>query len=157
MDIFYTNSNNFEGKNNYYKGHFAARAIIEYCAKNIYNIENPELEIVNNKPKFKYSDINFSISHSGEIAAVCFDKNPVGFDIEKIKNRNYKSIAKRMNFSLEEDSLEAFYKCWTQYEAAFKLQNEVKYRFSEKLSANYVFSIASIQKINPESIQELFL
>lgn len=156
MDIFYTDLKNFNGENRYKKGHLAGRQIIKYCAENIYNIKDSEIEIINKKPQFKYSDIKFSISHSGEYAAVCFDKNEVGFDIEHITERDYTEIAKRMNFKLEENSLTAFYKCWTEYEAAYKLQREVKYRFCNKLNENYMFYIASENEFKLERIQELF-
>ena len=156
MDIFYTDLTKFDGKNDYYKGHNAGREIVKYCAKNIYHIENPEIEIVDGKPKFKFSKLQFSISHSGTIAAVCFDINPVGFDIERIVKRDYKSIAKRLNFKMENDSLEAFYKSWTQYEAAYKLHNEVIYRFNDKILNEYVFSIASSNSFKLERIKELF-
>lgn len=156
MDIFYTNIKSFKSENRYKRGHLAARRIIEYCAENFYNIENAEIEIIHNKPKFRYSDIQFSISHSKELAAVCFDKNPVGFDLEYMAERGYKEIVKRMNFKLEENSLSAFYKCWTEYEAAYKLQNEVKYRFCNKLDENYMFFIASGNEFKLEKVQELF-
>ena len=157
MDLFYTNINQFTGENRYKRGHIAGRRIIEYCAQNIYDIKNPEIEIVNSKPKFKYSDIQFSISHSGEYAAVCFDKKPVGFDLEHIIERDYREIAKRMKFNLEEDSLKGFYKCWTEFEAAYKLQSEVKYRFCDKLNENYIFTITSENIFALDKIQELFL
>lgn len=157
MDIYYTDLTKFEGKNDYYKGHNAAREIIKYCAKNIYNIENSALEIIDGKPQFKYAELQFSISHSGEIAAVCFDKNPVGFDIERIVKRNYTSIVERLNFKLEKDTLEEFYKCWTQYEAAYKLHDEVIHRFNGKISENYEFSIASKNSFQLEKVEELFL
>lgn len=156
MDLFYTNVNNFDIEKKHKRGHIAARRIIEYCAKNFYNIENPELEIVDEKPQFKYSTLQFSISHSGEYAAVCFDKNPVGFDIERIRNRDYKLIAQRMQFELKENSLLEFYRCWTEYEATFKLHNEVKYRFCDTLNDNYVFFIASNNEFKLERFQELF-
>lgn len=157
MDLFYIKICNFKAENRYRKGHNAGRYVLEYCAENIYHIQNPEIELINKKPSFKNSSLQFSISHSGEYAAVCFDKNPVGFDMEQITKRDYKEIAKRMKFELEEDSLYAFYRCWTEYEAAYKLHGEVKYRFSDNLNENYIFSIASGNKFKLEKIQELFL
>lgn len=156
MDLFYTNINQFTEENRYKRGHIAGRQIIKYCAENIYNIKNPTIEIVNKKPKFKYSDIQFSISHSGEYAAVCFDNNPLGFDLEHIIDRDYKLITKRMNFILEEDSLVGFYKRWTEFEAAYKLQSEVKYRFSNMLNENYIFTITSGNNFKLDKVKELF-
>ncbi len=135
--------------------HEAGRYILEYAAKNFYDIKNTELEIINKKPEFKYSGIKFNISHSKDIAAVCFDKNPVGFDIEKILPLDYKAIAKRMNFKLKEESLEEFYKFWTMYEAKLKLQNNVNHCISQKLNKEYIFSVVSIEYFNIDRIEEI--
>lgn len=145
MDIFYLflDKSNFKNEKKYFREHFAGRFIVEYAAKNYFQIKNSEIEIINNKPQFKYSDIKFSISHSNNVAAVCFDKNPVGFDIEFIKQRNYISIAERMKFNLNENSLEEFYKCWTKYEAEYKLQIEAKSFYSGIFIPHYAFSVAS--------------
>ncbi len=152
MELFYLNINdfNFKADTEHSLQHLAGRHILEYAAKNFYNIENTEIEIINKKPKFKYSDIQFSISHSKNIAAVCFDKSPVGFDIEQIKPRDYTAIAKRMKFNLENNSLEAFYTQWTLFEAKYKLQQEAKSVFSMKFLDTYIISFASCQQINIE-------
>lgn len=145
MNLFYLNIDNFSFKSasKYEREHNAGRYVLNYAAKNFYNIKNTELEIINEKPKFRYSDINFSISHSKNIAAVCFDKSPVGFDIEIIKPRDYIAIAERMNFKLENNLLEEFYKEWTLFEAKYKLQQEAKSVFSMQFLDNYMISIAS--------------
>lgn len=156
MDLFYTYINNFSGKDKNEKQHIAGRYIVEYAAKNIYKIENSEIEIINKKPAFKHSDIKFSISHSGNIAAVCFDINPVGFDIEQITIRDFVKIAKRMNFKLKNNSPEEFYSCWTKYEAAIKLNQKVNYSLSKKFKDNYIISIASSVKFNEDiNIKEI--
>lgn len=146
MDLFYTYINEFSGKNKKEKQHNAGRFIVEYAAKFIYKIENSEIEIINKKPKFKYSDINFSISHSNNIAAVCFDKYPLGFDIEFMKQRDYKSIAQRMHFKTEENTLKEFYKNWTLYEAEVKLQNKLTSYKSELFLDNYIYTITSSER-----------
>ena len=140
MDLFYCSCLNCEGKNLNEKQHNAGRYIIKLAAKSVYNIINPEIEVINNKPRFKFSDINFSISHSNEIAAVCFDKKPIGFDIEQIKQRDFQAIAERMNFSLKENTLEEFYKQWTLYEAEYKLQQETKSSYTFKFIDKYIIS-----------------
>ncbi len=157
MDIFYLdidlfiNSGIIQGKTKYEKEHNAGLYIIEYASKNFFNILNNEIEIVNKKPRFKYSDMHFSISHSHNIAAVCFDKNDTGFDIEFIKNRNWQKISERMNFNLQKNSIEEFYKCWTRYEAEFKLQKKAKNTLT-LIKGNYAISIASENEleIKPE-------
>ncbi len=150
MDLFYLNIDdfNFNADSKHSLEHIAGRYVLDYAAKNFYNIKNTKLEIINNKPKFKYSDINFSISHSKNIAAVCFDDNPVGFDIEQIKPRDYNAIALRMKFNLEKNTLEEFYKQWTIFEAKYKLQAEAKSIYSIPFLDNYVISIASCENID---------
>ncbi len=155
MDIFYLyiddyiNAGIINGGTKHEKEHNAGLYIVEYAAKKYFHIENSEIEVINNKPEFKFADVHFSISHSHNIAAVCFDFNDVGFDIEIIKNRDWLNIAERMNFKLKENSIEEFYKCWTKYEAEFKLQkqaNSIKSMIfkDEKTSVQeYAVSIAS--------------
>ena len=126
MNIFYLHLDKFVCcGSKYEKEHAAGLYLTEYAAKNFYSLKNTQIEIINSKPQFKYhKNIHFSISHSFNIAAVCFDDVCLGFDIEFIKPRNYAALAKRMNFTLKENTLEEFYKCWTVYEAEYKLQQK---------------------------------
>ncbi len=143
MDLFYINCKNFTGKNIKEKQHNAGRYILDYAAKKFYNIDNSEIEIINKKPKFKFSKTEFSISHSHEYAVVCFDISPVGCDIEKIRPRKFEAITKRMHLKTEENSLEAFYKTWTLYEAEIKLQSNVQAYKSFKFKDEYILSVVS--------------
>lgn len=70
----------------------------------------------------------FSISHSGNIVAVCLSTSEVGIDIEQVrKDRDYEALAKRF-FSPEEmseyekskDKEECFVQLWTRKEAFHK-------------------------------------
>ncbi len=71
-------------------------------------------------------DINFNLSHSGEVAIAVFSKKEIGCDIEKIKNYN-ESIANRC-FSLEEKDFilhsknkdEVFCRIWVMKESFLK-------------------------------------
>ena len=148
MDLYYINCENFEGETLKQKQHNAGRYIVEYVAKNILNLENTEIIIENKKPKFKYSDINFSISHSDCWAVVVFSNNEIGIDIEKIQERDYKAISRRMKFELKEDSLQDFYRCWTIFEAEYKLQQKAKYVETIDFKDEYKISVASYKKIN---------
>ena len=48
--------------------------------------------------------------------------NPIGIDIENMsEKRDFLAIAKRMNFSLSDNIPLSFYRCFTQYEADYKL------------------------------------
>ena len=63
-----------------------------------------------------------SLAHSKNIVVLALHTSPVGVDIENIKERkNYKRIAKRMNFPACHSYLD-FLKSWTAYEANFKLK-----------------------------------
>ena len=152
MNIFYLFLDKFSYKGKKHeKEHEAGLYIVRYAASNVFKINNIEFEIIKNKPHLKNSNIHFSISHSNNIAAVCFDRNPVGFDIEFIKQRDYLSIAERMNFNLKTGVINEFYEKWTQYEAEYKLQKKAKYFFSQIFEDKYVMSIASNTEkyINP--------
>lgn len=151
MDLYYINCENFEGDKLNKKQHNAGRYIVEYVAKNIYKIENPEIIIENEKPKFKFSNIKFSISHSNCWVVVGFSENEIGVDIEKIKQRDYKALAERMNFTLQEDSLEDFYRCWTIYEAEYKLQQKPKSVKTIDFMKEYKISIASVETMDIEN------
>lgn len=84
----------------------------------------PEKVVINRgkKPYFtvdnKPINIHFNLSHTTGAMVLLMDTLEVGVDIEKIKDRDYKAIAKREN--LEVSSLEDFYKMWTKCEAYIK-------------------------------------
>jgi hypothetical protein len=139
MEIFFK----FVKKPDNKKLHKEGRNIIKLVAKDYYNIENPEVRIKERKPYFKYSDLKFSISHSRDIVAVCFDENEVGFDIEKIKECDYLEIAKWMRFRLVEKTIEEFFDKWTQFEAKYKLQDITNYIYTQSFLDKYSISVAS--------------
>jgi 4'-phosphopantetheinyl transferase len=83
------------------------------------------------KPYLTNSDIEFNISHSGEIAVIAFsNKIPVGIDIEKLLPIEDKDELLRQFFHAKEEqeiirlsigeSELAFYNCWTRKEAILK-------------------------------------
>lgn len=121
--------------------HKIGRFIVEKIAKEIFNIENTEIEIINKKPKFRYSDINFSISHSNNIVLVAFDKNPIGADIEEMKDRNFKEIFERYNYKGKDISKETFYKFWTEYEATIKLQEKPTTKITTRIEDIFTLSV----------------
>jgi len=143
MDLFFSYIKNFKTENKYEMQHNLGLKIINFCALNYYNIANPQIITINKKPEFKHSEIKFSISHSNNITAVCFDINPVGFDIEKIREVNYKKISKRMKFKHEAKTSEEFFESWTLYEANYKLQNVRKSEYTFKFKDEYIISVVS--------------
>lgn len=101
------------------KTHSLAYLMLDRILRDFYKIENREIVFENKKPLLKTREKYFSISHSREYIAICFSDNDCGIDIEKIIERDYKSIAERMEF--ECNSLEEFYYVWTKFESDYKL------------------------------------
>lgn len=124
------------------KQHCLGRMLIQTVAKKFFNIENTEIEIVNKKPRFKYSNIQFSISHSQNIVLAAFDKNPIGADIEFMKERNFKELFARYNYKGEKISKELFYKFWTEYEAGIKLQGTPKTKLTIPFLDSFMLTVA---------------
>lgn len=123
------------------------REIINYVMLNVYKIPAPEIVIENNKPKFLNSNIHFSITHSNKIIAVAFDNFPLGFDIEYMKDRDFKALSKHYDIKTS-DKIE-FYKKWTQIEAEIKIQSKTKQMVTEEFENDYMMSLASS---NPEKL-----
>jgi hypothetical protein len=146
MEIFTVNINEFaanvvlQSKNKIQTA--AGRFLTEYAAKNIYNIQDTEIKIKNRKPYFVNSDLNFNIAHSGELAAVCFDAQPVGFDLEQMKERDFKALLARYKIPTE-DAKTVFYRFWCEYEAKIKLQTPEKSLVIFQLSDDYMCAAAS--------------
>ena len=156
MEVFYIDTNKYKLEKDFLetflkdrkfsskekqKQHCYGRFLVEKVAKEVYKIENPELEIVNKKPRFKYSQINFSISHSENIILVAFDKNPIGADIEIMKERNFEELFARYNYKGKNLSKELFYKFWTEYEAGIKLQGTSKTKVNFRLADNFMVTV----------------
>lgn len=117
------------------------RFIAEYVAKNYYGVENTEIILENGKPKFKFSKLNFNISHSENIVACAFDDYPVGIDVEYMKKRNFDELSKYLKVDFKEKN--DFYRYWTQYEAKIKLQSEIKQILTFEILKGYMCSLLS--------------
>ena len=124
------------------KQHCFGRYLVKTAAKDFYQINDPSIEIINKKPRFKNSKLHFSISHTENIVLAAFDKNPVGADIEIMKDRNFKELFKRYNFKGDGISKELFYSFWTEYEAGIKLQGSPKTKITIPFKDNFMLSIA---------------
>lgn len=80
---------------------------------------------INGKPqlisdKSVNDSMYISVSHTDTYIAVAVSDKPVGIDTEMInERRNYRAIAKKMNWNADISPI-AFYKKWTEYEARFK-------------------------------------
>ena len=131
------------------KEHCLSYLMTDRILKNVYNIENRELDFVGGKPFLKSGEKFFSISNSGEYLVIAFSGSNCGIDIEKIKDRDFVSISNRMKF--DADSLEGFYMEWTKYEAEYKLGGRGKYKsIKQTLLNGYAITAVS------DNIQETF-
>ena len=90
----------------------------------------PDIETTpEGRPFIKGSDVDFSLSHSGDLLVLLFSEERCGADVEKISERDYEGIAERM-FPEEdrrylaglapEEKAGAFFDLWTRYEALGK-------------------------------------
>ncbi len=127
----------------------AGRVLLERAAREHYGLTDTRVELHKKKPQFVASDLCFSISHSKDLVAVCFDKNPVGFDIENITLlRNLGGLAKR--YGLKTGDPIEFYKFWCGYEAKFKLGQDALFVKSFHISDDYMAAVASMTEIESE-------
>ena len=78
------------------KIHCLSYLLVDKFLKEYYGIENTQLVFDNGKPMLLDGGINFSISHSEDLIAIAFSNSNCGIDIEKIKLREFVSIAERM-------------------------------------------------------------
>lgn len=145
MEIYYINSEEFLKTHDtnflrkYADGHefkstkrflqfSIGRFLVKSAAKKLFGQTDTEIIIDNDKPKFKNGGILFSISHSGNYIAAAFDKSECGLDIEEMKPRDFAALEKRYERNF--DSVEDFYKFWTEYEAEIKLQQKTQGSYS---------------------------
>lgn len=163
MDIFIINSSisdkidksllySFQKKSisseNYKNNHCLSYLITDKILKEVYNIENREIFFDSGKPFIKDNTKFLSISHSCEYIALAFSDYPCGIDIEKIRPRDYKKIAKRMKFSVCD--IGDFYACWTKYEAEYKLNNKPESLYQFILEDYYVTAVSMSHQENFE-------
>lgn len=116
--------------------HYAREQGIVLSEEEIDNV--PMVKGPNGKPGFDgFSDLHFSVSHSGNYWACAFSRAPLGFDIESVKHRiagaktpcetesRYRAVAKRF-FTPEEykyvldGGVDAFLRIWVLKEAFVK-------------------------------------
>ena len=117
------------------------RHLAKQIAEVFYNVQNTEIIIENNKPKFKNSELCFNISHSENIVAVAFDDYPLGLDVEYMKDRDFKTLLER--YKIDSNDKNLFYQFWTEYEAEIKIQADIKQKICFNLLPNYMLSLFS--------------
>ncbi len=141
-------------------GEMLARcAISEWCGVSAEEIVF--LKDENGKPYAKNLDVQFNISHSGDIVVCAVSENPIGIDIEKIREINLKILERicskrELLYFSEEPKLNQFFEIWTAKEAQAKLFGKGLAAISQEISTNvkithidhldYKIAIAEIDK-----------
>ena len=125
--------------------------IVDYVGEKIYNISDRTFIVEKNKPKYKYSDIQFSITHSNDIVAVAFSDYSVGLDIEYMKERDFSKLGN--HYDINTDNKIEFYKKWTQLEAEIKIQAKTEQTHTTVFEDDYMLTITSS---NPQKIEYIF-
>ena len=141
MKIFYIEIKNTPQKDKKKLQSALGRHLAKEIARVFYDVQNTEIIVENNKPKFKNSDLYFNISHSNNVVAVAFDDMSLGLDVEYMKERDFKSLLERYNIDSDDNNL--FYQFWTEYEASIKIQAEIKQKICFKLKDDYMLSLFS--------------
>lgn len=92
--------------------------------------ESPIIFGEHDKP-YAESDVFFSVSHSGRVAAIATDDAEVGLDIEQLPDESRLKIADRFYHPRErkyvngsQDPCRAFCEIWTRKEAVLKMTGE---------------------------------
>lgn len=127
--------------------HLCGLFLTKFIAKNIYKLENTDIELVNKKPYFVCKKLYFSISHSNEIVLVAFNKSDIGADIEYMQNRDFGRVMSRYGAATNCESKQDFYKFWTRHEAQIKLGAPQKSGITTFLNDEYAISCASDEVI----------
>lgn len=131
--------------------HCMSYLMLDRILKEVYHIENREVEFVSSKPYLKTREKFFSISHSKDYIAIAFSDFECGIDIEKMVERDFKAISERMSF--HSATLEEFYQNWTKYEAEYKLGGIGKSFYQASYNDYYITAVS----INLQETFELFI
>ena len=119
-------------------GHLLLKYALEYLK---FEYENTCFKRTKSgKPFAENINIKFSISHSGNFAAVALSDSDIGIDIEKTKDYN-PAVAKRffteneydmiMSFENEHEKEDMFFRMWTLKEAYVKMAGESIFNFKD--------------------------
>ena len=111
------------------KRSLAGELLVLQTLKKEYNIDGVIECDEKGRPYLKENKIFISIAHSGEYVACAVDESPIGIDIEKIRDIDFKisnrictEEEKEYLFKNEKQRLYRFYEIWTAKEAFFKMQ-----------------------------------
>lgn len=131
----------------------AKKAIAENSDAEIENIVFCKNEF--GKPYIKDLNVEFNISHSGNMVVCVADNSPVGIDIEKVREIKLNTIKKILNEDelqyvfdnnpvnkdnekmLSPDISRRFFEIWTKKEAFVKKQGRSIFAFNEECKCNF--------------------
>lgn len=71
------------------------------------------------KPRFDRDDVHFNLSHSHGVVMLAISHSPIGVDIEKVRDIDYKKI----DF-VDADDVDDFFEKWTMRESYLKFTGE---------------------------------
>lgn len=141
-----------------------AGELVRNAVSNKFNIAPQDIRFrvgKNGKPYIENVDIEFSISHSGDIALCAISDKPVGIDIEQIRNVDINMVKRvftsdEQQYVLEKWSLskQRFFEIWTRKEAYAKLNGKGVSSFADfsvmdnpniktHIRSKYIVSIAT--------------
>lgn len=124
--------------------HCAGRFLAINVCRKCYNIVNPKIITINNKPKLENNEIYLSITHSNDYVMAVFDENNCAIDLERIRPVNLKKMASRYNKNFK--TLDDFFIYWTRYECSIKQGGKINFLMSDKLENDYIYTVSSSKK-----------
>jgi len=147
--------------------HYVGLYLVDFVAKNYFDIENTEIFYKEGKPYFKNNDLKFSISHSRNIVMVAFCDDEIGLDVEyNLEDRDFAKIIKRYNVEISDfdkkslaEKRKIFYDFWTKNEAKIKLGkvfDEFFYTTSYLLK-DFTITLATLNAVNVEKLIDINL
>ena len=101
-----------------------------------------EVEIVRKegeKPRFDTEEAYFNLSHSGGVMMLGISHSPIGVDIEKIRDIDYK----KFDF-IDADDIEDFFEKWTERESYLKFTGEGLSAFRREIPSEAHFEHFSV-------------
>lgn len=140
------------------KGFLAVRMLLQHLGYTDYNltydetgkphlkyeVQSTKYENENQSPRTHHPSPNqkhISISHSHEFSCICISDEPMGIDMEKIKEKTLRIACRYMDVKhlenlSETDKIEKATVIWGVKESIFKIKNEAGISFPEHIFEN---------------------